>query len=178
MARLMPYAGTSHDRLTELIKTSQPKPLPQGVRFVFRNVVEIPSQAEGDTRVSVTPYLQDIPKVEQQVLYYRLPIDVLHELPEGSVLPIENIVWPTTLHEILPILNEALGLDLLPTEVENYAINEKPVRITLRILPGNLAWIPGPYYFNVDDSLPEGVRITQEREIRVTHDGAIRIISP
>lgn len=177
MARLMPYAGTSHDRLTELIKNSQPSALPPDVRFVFRNVVALPSQEVGDTRVSVTPYLHDVPKMEQQVLYYRLPIDVLYDLPEGSILPIGGVVWPTTLHELLPQINIALGLDLLPNEVENYAINEKPLRITLNILPGCLAWMPGPYYFNVDDSLPDGVRITQDRAIRVTNEGAIRILT-
>lgn len=178
MARLTPYEGLSHDRLTELIKNSQPKPLPVGVSFEFRNVVALPSQTFGDTRVSVTPILQGIPKVEQQVLYYRLSLDVLHELPEGSILPIENVVWPTTLHALLPYLNECMGLDLLPSEVENYAINEQPVRITVNILPGCLAWVPGPYYFNVDDTLPDGVRITQDRAIRTLEDGeTIRVIS-
>lgn len=178
MARIMPYAGTSHSRLSELIKKSQPTQLPAGVTFEFRNVVAPPSTTPGDTKATVTPFLKGVPKPAQDVSYYRLPLDVLYELPEGELLPLEYIVWPTTLHEQLPYINERLGLDLLPEEVENYSITQQPVRITLNILPGNLAWIPGPYYFNVDNVLPMGVRITQARAIRSTSDGAIRVISP
>lgn len=177
MARLTPYAGTSHVRLADLINTSQVIPLPPSVEFEFDNVRAVTSERYGETLVRVKPTLYGKPAPIQDLRYLRLSLDVIWELPEGSILPIEDVVYPTTLHELLPLINDKLGLDLIKQEVLDYAITERPNILTLNIVDQCLAWMPGPYNIPVINNLPNGIRITQERAIRTVDTNAIRIIT-
>ncbi len=177
MARLTPYIGKSHDRLSDLIKNSQAKPLPSAVLFEFKDATAVVSDQIGETKITVTPELYGKKAPAQELKYLRLSLDVLWELPAGSTLPIENIVWPTSLHELLPVVNECLGLTLETSEVADYPITEKPANLALTFDENNLAWIPGTYFVPVDFTLPEGVRIVETQGMRIVETGAIRIIT-
>lgn len=177
MARLTPYDGTSHSRLSDLIKKSQEKPLPAEVEFEFSDVRSVTSERHGETLVAVKPSLYGKPAPKQDLRYLRLPLDVIWELPEGSVLPIEDIVYPSTLFDVLPIINQQLGLELTEAELTNYDITERPIMLTLNIKDNCLAWIPGAYNIPVVNNMPDGVRITQDRAIRITNSNAVRIIT-
>ena len=62
-------------------------------------------------------------------------------------MPFNPITFPTTMHAILPQLNEALGLNLVASEVSNVALPDIPVNGITITITTSLAWLPGEYFF-------------------------------
>lgn len=173
--RVKPYKGESLARLIKLITDAQPFPLPQQVKLELG----IP-EAEGDEGVTgvdaIAVISQDNTQPAVRLQYIRLSLDVLKNLPEGEILSFNDVVFPTSTHKILDIINDRLGLDLLATEVEDIDLPTRPDEMPVRILEGNYAWIPGLHHFPLL-SIPSTARITMTRDLRITQDGRIRIIS-
>lgn len=173
--RVKPYKGQSLARLIELIENAQPIPLPQQATLELG--IPTAEDAAGTTGVDavvIIPQDDRLPAVK--LTYIRLSLDVLKDLPAGELLDFDDVVYPTSTHKILDIINDRLGLDLLAEEVEDIDLPTAPLEMPVKILEGNYAWIPGLYYFPLLN-LPNGVRTTMDNNVRVTQTGFIRIIS-
>lgn len=160
MPTLTPYIGTSVDRLTKMINQDNGKQLQVGVDFTYGTPVTVTSGKDGrNTKVTLTPipgtkYEKDGPK---DVFYWRLGIDALGRLPAGSLDEVQVPNVPFKIHAILPLINQALGLNLLPEEVENTEYTVQADSYTLTIVEGSLAWKPSSYTFaahNTGEDIP------------------------
>jgi hypothetical protein len=81
--------------------------------------------------------------------FKRLSIEALSRLPVGEIIPFDPILFPTSVHAILPQINKALGLDLVTSELEDTVLAEVPVNgLTLTLTASSLAWLPGEYFFS------------------------------
>lgn len=173
--RVKPYKGQSLARLIKLIKDAQPFPFPQTATIELG--VPTTGAGEGITEIDATAVIsQDKRQPTVGLTYIRLSLDVLKNLPEGEILSFDDVVFPTSTHKILDVINHRLGLDLLATEVEDTDLPTRPSEMPVRILEGNYAWIPGLYHFPMLH-IPSTARITMDNSLRVTQSGRIRIIS-
>lgn len=149
MDGLLPYGGSSITRLTALINKDNSSQIRYGIDFTF-TLPESNTQKPGkDTKIFVLPkpsklyYDKPIP-----IYYKRLTLTALDRLPEGMVNPVFIPSVPFTIHDILPQINEALGIDLLAKEVVNAEHVEVLPRYPLRIVEGmSVAWIDSDYEF-------------------------------
>lgn len=175
MARVLPYKGLSTDRFTALIKENNPKTQFPYISFDF---------AESSVSTEFAGYNSSVDVVSKRVVeeldggvvsyppqpvaYTRLPLDVLALLPPGELEVVMNLTLPFRIHQILDVLNEAFGLDLLPHEVVDTEYTVRQQFYEIEILDeGNLAWIPGTKHrFEA--------HFIGEREPRLMEDGSIR----
>lgn len=139
-----PYRGTSNQRLVDIINATNGKNLQEGVDFRF-GVPKSVSEDEGfNTRIRLhrlnANYGSDV-----DIEYTRQPISVLNELPERWIIT-PNVRAPFYIHDVLTEINQAIGLDLLPHEVENTYYPEELDAYRLTITESSLAWQPGSYY--------------------------------
>lgn len=148
MSRIKPYQGTSANRLSQLIRNAQMPVLPGNVAFTFGAPKPGTKPVPGATEVVVaatTGKRQDAPVT---VNYKRLSVAVLNRLPPGELVPFDPMIFPTTMHAVLPQINAGLGLDLTPEEVEDAELPSIPINgITITINESSLAWLPGDYFF-------------------------------
>lgn len=146
MPRIKPYQGTSHDRLSQLIRNAQQPPLPLEVSFIHGDPRRGPYPGVGSTTLdtrAVTAIHTDIPVA---VNYDRLSVEALQRLPAGELLPFDMISFPTWMHDILPKINEAIGLNLSTDEVLDVELLEIPDNgFTITITEASVAWLPGEY---------------------------------
>lgn len=148
MSRIKPYQGTSHARLSQLIRSAQNPPLPGGVSFNFGTPETGARPVPGSTKISVAAQVRARIDPQTTVYYKRLGLDVLNKLPVGEIVPFDPIVFPTTMHAILPQINAGLGLDLSTEEVDDVLMPSIPVNgLTIKINANSLAWIAGDYFF-------------------------------
>lgn len=148
MPRIKPYSGASASRLSTLIRKAQNPPLPEAVTFTFGAPAVGTVPVAGATVVDVTASVNGRQEDPVAVDYKRLSGDALHRLPPGELVPFNPITFPTTMHAILPQINEGLGLNLTTDEVLNVDLPNIPVNgITLTIRPASLAWLPGEYFY-------------------------------
>jgi hypothetical protein len=152
MGRLKPYSGTSLDRLVLEINRINNLHLVYGEDFTL----SMPWAATGsngrNTEVTFTPLVFNGGFKQQVLRYTRLNLDVLGKLPEGAVLPVFIKDLPTTARAILGTINEALGIDLSPEEVEDTPYPPKvfDTKYPLKIAEGvSYGWI-GEYDFAVE----------------------------
>lgn len=175
--RILPYKGTSHARLSELIEKSQPLALPLFSQFGFKYLEAVPGGQEGATRVTAIHSIGNVYQSDEiELNYTRLSLDVLKDLPHGEILGFEDVAYPTSTHRILDKINHALGLDLVESEVEDTPLAAAPEKMPVTITSKSLLWLPGTYLFNMRYT-PADSRITSGGEFRITNTGRIRIIS-
>lgn len=167
MPTIKPYKGLSNDRLTDLINSDNGTTLVEGVDFNYGPVTESAGTGGRNTAIELIP--TDTTQYTSSVVRYtRLPIHVMGLLPEGEVDSVEISELPFTIHQILPKINEALGLDLTPDEVLNTTHTQRHSVYPLTILPGSLAWLPSTYYFKVE---LDGVILMENGEPILTQNG-------
>lgn len=149
MTRLTPYSGLSAQRLTAMINQDNRSSLRLGIDFTLG----LPQEFEGEgrnTQVVMTPVPGTRYKGPETVYYKRLALDALNRLPEGSVLPVEIPQGPFWIHDILPQINEGLGLNLTAEEVVNQYHEEEFPSYPLRIDSSkSLAWVDFEFTFVV-----------------------------
>ena len=177
MPRIKPYGGTSKERLSHLIRKAQRPALSSTVSFDFDNPVkDIASPVNGATKVVTKAKAGNRIDRSVNIGYKRLSAEVLLDLPPGELLPFDPMQFPTTLHAILPQINQALGLDLVTDEVVNIPLLTIPENgITITITENSLAWKPGDYLFtyapHADKPASRGVNgaipTDERRRIRV-----------
>lgn len=148
MPTLTPYRGRSSARLTALINAANNKNIVEGVDFTYGTPVAISPDTMGrNTKVTLHPATGSHYKAPQDIFYTRLGIDALTRLPPDSVDAV--LIWgiPFSVHQMLPNINFALGLDLLPEEVEDTVYNAEQPTYTLRLLNTSLAWHDSVFQF-------------------------------
>lgn len=177
MSRIKPYQGTSKERLSQLVRDAQRPPLASTVSFDFNQpIADTDSEVIGATIVETTAKTSKRTDPPVNVNYKRLSAEVLLDLPPGELLPFDPLLFPTTVHAILPVINQALGLNLLPEEVVNTSLLTIPENgITITITENSLAWRAGSYLFtyapHADKQAGRGVNnaipTDERRRIRV-----------
>lgn len=165
MPIIKPYAGTSIDRLKELIRTQQTPVLPKSVNYSFSNLRLDNPELEGTTIVTVVASSGRRVDSPVDLHYHRLNIDELSLLPLGYTKPVEAVFVPFTTHSILDKINKALGIDLIPEEVLNETFDVQAERYPLTIT-GNksYAWVDSTHWFkmlpteiDLDTAIPDPV---------------------
>lgn len=146
MTTIMPYAGTSDQRLANLINVDNSSALQLGVDFTLGGP-EVYSDSSGrNTKVVVTP--TDPDKPPQEFHYSRLPLTVLNTLPVGSVQPMADPQFPFTVHGSLDAINANLGLNLTAAEITDAQYTQPQARYPLSIDDSvSLAWLGSDYSF-------------------------------
>lgn len=145
-----PYSGTSVSRLTALVNGADNNNLVYGLDFTFGVPEAIPEDEARNTKVDIIP-LRNVDKyLKVTVDYIRLPLNVLNLLPPGFTQPVPIYTVPFTIHAILPRINAALGLNLIPEEVENTVYDLELASYSLTMLEGSLAWLPSTVDFAVE----------------------------
>src|SRR5690606_23632964 len=82
-------------------------------------------------------------KTDVDVVYSRLSIDVLAHLPPEMIGEIVVDSLPLSIRQSLDEINQALGLDLVPEEVEDLIFYDKRDAYPVRIKEdASLAWLP------------------------------------
>jgi hypothetical protein len=156
MEALKPYGGDSVSRLTELINKDNEKPGREDIVFGEDFTLGLPKPFSGkfgeNTQIILFPepsaefYEDPIP-----IDYFRLPLTALDRLPAGMVTSVPIAQLPFSIHDILPLINECLGIDLLADEVENTTYTTVLPRYPLRIIQDvSVAWIESDYAFPAD----------------------------
>lgn len=146
MTRIKPYLGTSNERLGNLIRRAQQPVMSSQVSFTYGTPLHVEGGEEGRTEVEVVAKYNRRTDAPTMVTYNRLSIDALNRLPAGELVPFDPMSFPTTTHGILPQINEAMGLSLVPDEVVDAPIPVIPPNgINLTITNQSLAWIPDDY---------------------------------
>lgn len=165
MPSLTPYIGTSVARLTAMINQDNNNHIAPGVDFTFG----VPAAFDGDdgrnTKVTLTPVAGTPYAGPQDIEYWRLGIDAIGRLPEGSVDPVSVPAGAFTIHGILTTINTALGLNLTTDEVEEAAYTGGEDTYTLTVLDTSLCWFGSTYDFaayigDADIPLDEVITIT------------------
>lgn len=189
--RIKPYGGTSAERMTALIKKHNPKLDKPTISFTFSTPTSLVGHVNTslfvrteNTAPTTNPNGESVTARTAQfeeVQYTRLPLDVLNLLPPCEVLPVQGVTLPFTIHEVLPKINEALGLDLLPSEVKNHYYVKETDSFTLEINGENsLAWTPNSQYVfelhGIDKKdLDNDDRILEDGTRREFEDGKLRV---
>lgn len=185
MDRVKPYSGKSVTRLANLIKSANPKLNRPDVSFEFG--VPVGVQGWLNTTLFARPIINSIcptvcttsmppPALFEEIQYRRLSLDALKMLPECEIYPVQNVVLPFSIHDILPQINEALGLDLLPEEVVNHRYENAALTYKLEILnDGNLAWTKSHYMFETSLGYGTNTRLLEDGTIRGNETGAPRV---
>lgn len=148
MARIKPYRGKSKERLNALIRGSTVPSIPQDITLLIDDVVRKQQEENTNTEVDVRAVMLHGTSEPITLKYRRLNIGHLKHLPTGELVPFENISFPTTVHAILPIINEALGVNLQWQEVINDRIDSIPPNgLTIRVNEASHAWLQGSHLF-------------------------------
>lgn len=140
-----PYQGSSEQRLVDLINSDNNTNLVLGVDYTFGELSEYSDAAGRNTQIVLLPLPPSGHKKEQTVFYRRLPIDVLADLPSEMVEAVPVNI-PFTIHEVLPEINNKLGLALTEEEVVDATYDTGHARYPLVISAGSKAWLGGSSY--------------------------------
>ena len=151
MTTPQPYGGLSNDRLTALISTFNPGlNRVEGVDFTYGQPEEYTDARGRNTKITLTPVPGTQYEGPEDVHYTRLPLSVLSLLPAGFVKPVLIDALPFSIHASLDAINEALGLNLIPDEVEDTVYSEEQNTYTLTAIGANsLAWLDSTFEFQV-----------------------------
>lgn len=154
MSRIKPYYGTSEARLSALVRSSQPTPLPSSVQFQFGlpKLSDIP--VDGATETTANIVVNGVVIESTLINWRRLSLSALTRLPAQEILEVPYRPFPFSIHDILPEINEALGLSLLPSEVENHTFTRRhdtwPHLYPLAIKEAaSYAWYSSVYFFKM-----------------------------
>lgn len=185
MERVKPYGGNSASRLANLIKSANPKLNRPDVSFEFGMPVAV--QGWLNTTLFIRPIINSSlskcsnvdppPALFEEIKYRRLSLDVLKMLPECELLPVDDITLPFSIHEILPQINSALGLDLTPEEVVNHRYENAALTYKLEIVnDANLCWVRSHYMFETILGFGTNTRLLEDGSVRGNESGTPRII--
>lgn len=151
MAIVQPYSGAGSDRLVAMINRVNNISLDPSTQVVLSAPEGYQDEFGRNTKVHVSPvFPNDRTKgfVEKDIHYKRLPLSVLNDLPEGSVIEVLIESLPFTIHGILESINSALGIDLDVSEVEDAefteALSQYPLVIKNEV---SLAWVADGFQF-------------------------------
>lgn len=137
-----PYTGTSLQRLADELNAANRLNLRPGVDFNFTTVRSIDAAGSINTEVVFKPLLFAGLFKEQKLQYTRLNIGVLDNLPKGSIKPVVIEKLPSTYAELVPAINKAFGLDLVPDEILDSAVPYDVTKLVLKVNESaSLAWI-------------------------------------
>lgn len=143
-----PYGGTSRQRLTDIINKSNDSSLIEGIDFEYGPVQELTPEEllvhaphGHNTKIRLRAKLPG--KADSDAIYTRLGIDILTHLPAEMLGEIIVDSLPLRIRVAIEKVNRALGLDLVPEEVEDtifYDVrSEYPVTIRE---DASVAWLP------------------------------------
>ncbi|BDD79845.1 hypothetical protein [Burkholderia phage FLC9] len=151
MALPKPYGGLSNDRLTALINEKNPDtPVQEGVDFMYGLPRDYTDDQGRNSVVSIAPVSGTHYTQAEDIHYTRLPLSVLGLLPVGFVKQVVIDSLPFSIHGSLAAINAALGLDLVPEEVEDVTYSEEQDTYVLHALGDiSLAWTDSTYEFQV-----------------------------
>lgn len=130
-----------------MVNRANKKNLVYGVDFIFGIPIADSGVDGRNTKVDVIPLRNLKTYKAADVFYQRLPLNVLNLLPEGFTKPVLIHAVPFRIHQILPRINEALGLDLMPEEVEDALCESVDELYTLTVKEGSLAWLASSVEF-------------------------------
>lgn len=154
-----PYGGSSRQRLTDLINSANKSQLIEGVDFEYGDLQSFSPHPGTNTKVTLRSLRTD--KVDADVFYTRLGIDVLANLPPSLLQKVHLPEPPFSIHDVLDEINRALGLDLEPDEVVNLRYTTPQESYTLRIAPNrSLAWRDSQYLFKAEHAKDLSVEFT------------------
>lgn len=175
MATPKPYGGLSSDRLTALINVYNPGlHRVEHVDFTYGQPQEYSDTRGRNTQVTLTPVAGTDYVGPEDIHYWRLPLTVLSLLPAGVVKPVVIDAFPFSIHASLDAINEALGLNLTPDEVEDTVYREEQSTYTLRVIGANsLAWLDSTYEFLVQ--LPGALIPLNSVIVRPTLSGLVYV---
>lgn len=149
--KIKPYGGSSSNRLASLLNRANSTDYVPGIDLEFG----LPEQvigANSNTRVTVRPKSPGFKT--QYVNYRRLSINALNALPPGELAEVLVEHWPFVTHDELSKINEALGLNLEPSEVINETfVDTGQTKLPLRISDKSLAWLPSEVEFIIRRNL-------------------------
>lgn len=147
MDHLTPYGGLSTNRLTAMINQDNRSALRYGVDFTFGQPELFAGTGGRNTRVKLVS-LKPNRYWDEWIYYRRLPLTALDRLPEGMVKPVPISSLPFSIHQLLPQINAALGLDLVQEEVEDATFFAPQSDYPLRIVDANsVAWYNSDFHF-------------------------------
>lgn len=175
MPTTTPYAGESSQRLVDLLNQANGTNYELDVDFTFGPIEAYSGSIARNTRIRVIPIRPGF--TEQYIYFNRLSINALSRRPEGALdnVPIDSL--PVNIHEKLDDINEALGLNLAPEEVQAAIYDDVRDEYPLTILPGaSHAWIPSTFNFKIDMNVP--LRLTGNGGYRVVDNGDYRVHEP
>lgn len=173
MSTTSPYAGSSLERLIDLMNSVNGTNYQLGIHFTYGKISDVYPADKYNTRIKVIPVNTSVYS-EQYFFYKRLPLTVLDKLPPGFVQPVVLRALPFTIHQILSDINVALGLDLTEDEVYNDSFSDIRSSYPLRIKPnGSLAWLSTPYSFSATQMLGK-YRALENGGLRTLEDGRSR----
>ena len=147
MAAPKPYLGISRNRLTDLINEVNGKGRVEGVDFTYGTARPATGPNNENTAITLTPVPGTHYVGPVDVYYNRLPISVLADLPAGSTRKAVLNQFPMWIRNNIAEINEALGLDLDPSEVVNAVYYTPQASYPLTINSTSLAWLPSTYNF-------------------------------
>lgn len=175
MATPKPYGGLSSDRLTALINVYNPGlHRVEHVDFTYGQPQEYSDTRGRNTQVTLTPVAGTDYVGPEDIHYWRLPLTVLSLLPAGVVKPVIIDAFPFSIHASLAAINEALGLNLTPDEVEDTVYREEQSTYTLRVIGANsLAWLDSTYEFQAQ--LPGALLPLNSVIVRPTLSGLVYV---
>ncbi|MCK9235002.1 MAG: hypothetical protein M0R77_01230 [Gammaproteobacteria bacterium] len=142
MPQSTPYKGKSVDRVAALMNETNETEYVLNVDFTLGQM-RIAAEAGGNTVLDYNSNVEG--KLSSYVIYTRLPISVLNNRSDLDVVDIPT--FPFTTHEVLDLINEALGLDLEPSEVINETHTTRLPDYPLKVNASSLAWLPSTYRF-------------------------------
>lgn len=151
--RVTPYAGTSANRLTEIINLSnQPGRLVEGEDFVYSSPRVVEDNPECNTAIDLEALKPGWANVT--ATYTRLGLSVLGELPAEMLRPVVVPHFPIYTHDMLDRINAALGLNLTVEEISNdrYIAYQEKLPLRIKDETSSLAWLQSEYLFLAKES--------------------------
>lgn len=174
MARIKPYSGRSLDRLVALINLNNGLNLTYNTDFTLNNLSSIVGTNGRNSQLVFTPKLFQFYN-NQNIQYRRLSLAVLNTLPAEEIQTVVIQRVPFFTHEILPEINEALGLNLDPSEVLNelHTTMVDSYRIKIKDNVSSLAWLDSEFIFQAQH---QNVRLMEDGSVRLMEDGSPRLM--
>jgi hypothetical protein len=153
-----PYKGLSLDRLVAAMNQANGTTFQHGVDFTLGYPVTVANNPSHNTKVVVIVPPNSLYEQFEPIAYTRLDISILDSVAKQPAL-LER--YPFDVHSSLPQINEALGLDLQPSEVvQAFYQNPQPV-FRLEINPNrSYAWF-GNVGFSVKTVAGDDLALSQ-----------------
>lgn len=138
--QLKPYGGLSRHRLTELINSANQSSLIEGIDFEYGSPEKLIDHPKHNTKVRL--FAKRPGKADVDITYTRLGIHILANLPPEMLGEILIDALPLNVRSSIDDINQALGLDLVADEIEDFIFYDERSSYPIRIRGRNsLAWL-------------------------------------